>query len=181
MLAILTLESTRYRALIVGEDLGTVSEEVRAAMTEHNLLRMCVLLFALDRDGDRPAIDVPANSMASLNTHDLEPFATYLMRLDDTGYHNLLRVLRDSGHLAGDIDDPLVLAQCCLAYFAASPARLLMVNLEDLWGETELQNMPGTVDEHPNWRHKAQLDMATFTAAPEVVDTLRRIDALRRA
>jgi 4-alpha-glucanotransferase len=56
-----------------------------------------------------------------------------------------------------------------------------MVNLEDLWGETERQNMPGTTDEHPNWRRKAQLDMDQFTTQPDVLDTLRRVDELRRA
>lgn len=181
LLAVLTLESHRSRTQIVGEDLGTVPDEVREAMAAHNLNRMCVLPFALERDGGRAFIHVPANSMASLNTHDMEPFAAFLMRLDESTYHELLRMLAEHGRLAGATEDPQVLCRCCLEYLAASDARLLMVNLEDLWGETERQNMPGTTDEHPNWRRKAQLNMAQFTTQPDVLDTLRRVDELRRA
>lgn len=181
LLAILTLESQRSRTLIVGEDLGTVPEEVRVAMAERNLYRMCVLPFALGRDGGRAFMHVPTNAMAGLNTHDMEPFTAYLMRIDEGTYHDLLRILREHGRLAGDTADPRVLCQCCLEYLAASDARLVMVNLEDLWGETERQNMPGTVDEYPNWRRKARLDMDEFTTQPDVVDVLRRVDELRRA
>jgi len=41
-----------------------------------------------------------------------------------------------------------------LAWLARSPARLVLVNLEDVWGETEPQNTPGTGSERPNWRRK---------------------------
>lgn len=35
---------------------------------------------------------------------------------------------------------------------AASPAALVSVQLDDILGNTEAQNLPGTIDEHPNWR-----------------------------
>jgi (1->4)-alpha-D-glucan 1-alpha-D-glucosylmutase len=40
------------------------------------------------------------------------------------------------------------------AFLAAAPSALMMVQLEDVAGEVEQANMPGTVDEHPNWRRK---------------------------
>jgi 4-alpha-glucanotransferase len=67
-----------------------------------------------------------------------------------------------------------------LERLAASPARLMLVNLEDLWGETEPQNVPGTTDERPNWRRKARLGFEEFSTDPEVLETLRRVDELRR-
>ena len=63
---------------------------------------------------------------------------------------------------------------------AASPARMVLINLEDLWGETEPQNVPGTHDERPNWRRKARYTFEELSAQPEVVDVLRRVDEIRK-
>lgn len=67
-----------------------------------------------------------------------------------------------------------------LEQLAASPARMILINLEDLWGETEPQNVPGTHDERPNWRRKARYSFEDFSGHPEVVDVLRRIDEIRK-
>jgi 4-alpha-glucanotransferase len=37
-------------------------------------------------------------------------------------------------------------------YLTWTPARLLCLSLADAVGERQLQNQPGTIDEHPNWR-----------------------------
>ena len=63
---------------------------------------------------------------------------------------------------------------------AASPARMVLVNLEDLWGEIEPQNVPGTHMERPNWRRKARYTFEEFSQKPEVVDVLRRVDRIRK-
>jgi 4-alpha-glucanotransferase len=63
---------------------------------------------------------------------------------------------------------------------AASPARMLLVNLEDLWGESEPQNVPGTHTERPNWRRKARYTFEELSQRPEVVDALRRVDRIRK-
>ncbi len=50
------------------------------------------------------------------------------------------------------------------------------MNLEDLWSETEPQNVPSTAgEESPNWRRKARYAIEEFAAMPEVVETLRAI------
>ena len=41
-----------------------------------------------------------------------------------------------------------------VAYLARTPAKLLVVGLEDALGMREQFNIPGTTDEHPNWRRK---------------------------
>jgi 4-alpha-glucanotransferase len=84
---------------------------------------------------------------------------------------------RDGG---GDDPYPLVLRHL-QEHLAASPARLVLVNLEDLWQETEPQNVPGTQDhQRPNWRRKARLSLEEMSRRPEVVGALQRIDRLRR-
>ncbi len=57
-----------------------------------------------------------------------------------------------------------------LEHLAPSPARMVLVNLEDLWGETEPQNVPGTHTERPNWRRKARFHFEEFSTKPEVVE-----------
>ena len=67
-----------------------------------------------------------------------------------------------------------------LLFLGASPAEVVLVNLEDLWLETEPQNVPGTHDERPNWRRKARYGLETFSRLPEVTDVLQEIDNIRR-
>lgn len=68
----------------------------------------------------------------------------------------------------------------CLGSLADGPARMLLVNLEDLWLEDRPQNVPGTTDEYPNWRRKARYTRDEFAALPSVVGTLNNIDSRRR-
>ena len=76
--AVLCLESHRNRTVVVGEDLGTVPPEVRPALRRHGLLRTWVLQTALRLRAVRPVEEVPRHAVASLNTHDMFPFAGFL-------------------------------------------------------------------------------------------------------
>jgi len=46
------------------------------------------------------------------------------------------------------------LAEAVHRFLARAPSRLMMVQIEDLIGERYFINLPGTVDEHPNWRRR---------------------------
>ena len=63
----------------------------------------------------------------------------------------------------------------CLKFLADSDARLLLVNIEDLWLETQPQNMPGTSTERPNWQRKARLSLEEFGRDPEFVGFLKEL------
>jgi 4-alpha-glucanotransferase len=69
------------------------------------------------------------------------------------------------------------LGEAILAYLARSRARLMLVQLEDVLGETEQANLPGTTDTHPNWRRRLP------RLLEEIVDgtELRRVAALVEA
>ena len=41
-----------------------------------------------------------------------------------------------------------------LTYLARSRARLMLVQIEDVVGESEQANLPGTTESHPNWRRR---------------------------
>ncbi len=70
--------------------------------------------------------------------------------------------------------------RAALRYLAGGPGRMVVATLEDLWGETLPQNVPGTTDEHPNWRRRARHSLEELTALPEVVEPLREMDRLRK-
>ncbi len=198
--AVLTLESHRHQAMIVGENLGTVPPEVYTAMDEHEVLGMYVVQYEL-QPGSQGLREPPQHTAASLNTHDMPTFSAFLNALDVDDLESLeffdadqaraererRAQLRREMESAAAVEPPgdkaaverAILRQV-LEWLAVSPARMMLVNLEDLWGETSPQNVPGTHTERPNWRRKARLSFEEFSRAPEVVDVLRRIDELRR-
>ena len=57
---------------------------------------------------------------------------------------------------------------------------MVLVNLEDLWHETEPQNVPGTSTERPNWQKKARFSFEEFSTRADVVEPLKRVDELRK-
>ncbi|MDI9446802.1 MAG: 4-alpha-glucanotransferase [Pirellulaceae bacterium] len=202
MCAILTLESHRFGARIVGEDLGTVPAAVDRALQRHGIAPMYVLQYETNPDKGPALREVPAACVASVNTHDMPQFAAYWQGLDieDRLGQGLLTAeaaaeerrrraglrrritefLRAQGLLASAEPTCPQVLEACECYLAASDAEILLVNLEDLWGETEPQNRPGTYREHPNWRRKARYPFDQFSAMPEVARVLGAIDRLRR-
>jgi 4-alpha-glucanotransferase len=201
--AILALESHRNKAVIVGEDLGTVPPEVGPAMARHGLHRMYVVQYALNSNSRKALPPVRADVVASLNTHDMLPFASFWqgldiqeqcnrdsssgedgqgeLRLRDALRRALVSMLRREGWMAeSSPTDALDVLGAVIRFLSASPARTLLVNLEDLWLETEAQNVPGTQAERPNWRRKARYALDEFRQLPQVIDTLSETDRNKR-
>jgi 4-alpha-glucanotransferase len=82
--------------------------------------------------------------------------------------------------MRGGADPYPAVLRARLEHLARSPARMVLVNLEDLWGEEEPQNVPGTQDERPNWRRKARLTFEEFSRRPAVAGMLHRVEEARR-
>jgi 4-alpha-glucanotransferase len=185
----LSLESHRHRVRIVGENLGTVPSYVNEALARHKILGMHVGQFAVNVDAEKALDRVPANTVASLNTHDTATFMSFwsgsdiqdrvaLGLLDETQARNeqqyraaqreaLIGFLRSHGYLGEDASAAAVL-RAWLAFLARQDEVFMLVNLEDLWLEAAPQNTPGTFNERPNWQRKTRISM----------DAIREKDAL---
>jgi 4-alpha-glucanotransferase len=174
--AILALESRRSRALIVGEDLGNVPPYVRPEMARHKFCRMYVQQTEAGPEGLNP---VPEDALACLNTHDMPPFTACWLNRDNAGRRRLAHYLRGKGWLKAPTDKLEDVLKACLLRLAASPARIHLLNLEDLWLETTPQNIPGTTDEYPNWRRRARYTREEFSAMPGLRELLQNINHLR--
>jgi len=198
--AVLSVESHRYRAIVVGENLGTVPPEVYEAMDRHEVLGMYVVQYEL-QPGSQGLRPPPAQCVASLNTHDMPTFEGFLQSKDvddlqGLGFftpeqarqekerrgsirHGMEEELPPEERGRGAATDAALLRRR-LEHLATSPARMVLVSLEDLWQETEPQNVPGTHDERPNWRRKARFSFEEFSTRADVVEPLKRVDELRK-
>jgi len=199
--AILATESQRHGTLVVGEDLGTVPPAVRPAMRRRGFLRTWAVQRALTREPDG-ALSPPEASVAMLNTHDHPPFAGYWAGRDITerarlgmippgaarrerarrtrARRRLVRALAAAGHRPSRLRSRAEVLPATLETLAAGAARVVVVNLEDLWGEARPQNVPGTVDERRNWRRKLRVDLDSIGALRTVTETLRAVARARK-
>ncbi|MFB4390298.1 MULTISPECIES: 4-alpha-glucanotransferase [unclassified Pseudomonas] len=174
LLRLLALESVRHQAVILGEDLGTVPEGLREQLAEKAVLGMRVLPFEQSAPGHFKAIlDWPDNALATTGTHDLAPLAGWLQDRDIDWQHRLklidaatelhwrherqaeragLRRTLESNY--GVLADDDALIDAAIRYVGHTRAPLVLVPLEDLLGNDEQPNLPGTTDGHPNWRRR---------------------------
>jgi 4-alpha-glucanotransferase len=72
------------------------------------------------------------------------------------------------------------LGEAILAYLARSRARLALVQLEDIAGECEQANLPGTADGHPNWRRRLSAPLEELLAGPALARIAALVGAARR-
>jgi 4-alpha-glucanotransferase len=202
MLAALALEAHRAGAVVVGEDLGTVEPEVTEALAAQRMLGCMVLWFARDEDAPgQPLLaprQWPQRAAASISTHDL-PTAVGFLRgehvraraalglLNDeaaewaqarTERAELVGLLRDEGLLAdGETEDDIVVAMHAL--LARTPCQLLLASPYDVVGEVRQPNLPGTIDEYPNWRLPLPVTLEQLQHHPRVRRTADVLHAAR--
>jgi 4-alpha-glucanotransferase len=166
LLAVTATESVANRCVVIGEDLGTVPEGFRDHLASWGIWSYLVMMFERDDRGAFRGIDhyVP-NALVTFNTHDLPTFAGWYSYSD-------LALKRSLGIDPGESDDARRYAIAMLGdalrhqgisgedFYAASQflartrTRLLAIAMEDLLRVTDQPNIPGTIDEHPNWRQR---------------------------
>lgn len=157
MLNILALEAHRAGAYVVGEDLGTVEDEVRRDLAERRMLSYRVWWF----ESESPR-SWPEAAMGAVTTHDL-PTVAGLFSGSDLDAQRRLGTAPNEEAVAGvrrklmerteSNEDTPVEEVIARVYddLAAAPCALLTASLDDAAAVEERPNMPGTIDVWPNW------------------------------
>ena len=174
LLAIISIEATRAQALIVGEDLGLVPKGFREQMARSGLYGYTVMQYEKKGPGVlKPTSSIRPRSLACFGTHDTPTLRGYwegrdiewwrkLDWIDDVQRRNVQseraqekRQLVGGGTSSsiGSIE-PDVLRDVVHEKLAVSPAAIVAVQLDDVLTLTEAQNLPGTIDSHPNWQRR---------------------------
>lgn len=198
LLRLVALESVRHRAVIVGEDLGTVPEGFRDTLADAGIMGMRVLWFERDHGLFVDPSRWPAGDLATTSTHDLPTVAGWWSERD-LGWRERLGLFADeqeragehaaraadrrtlwdafayAGVAAGELPapaEPAAAVSAAIRFVARTPAPLALVPLEDLAGLDEQPNLPGTIEQHPNWRRRLPAAAESLLSAPEAAARL---------
>jgi 4-alpha-glucanotransferase len=196
LLRLLALESHRHGAVVIGEDLGTVPPGFRARLRRAGIAGMDVMWFERTRLSYRKPARWRRDAVAMTTTHDLPTVAGWwsgedirtrralgrgAAGEDDERKQDRVRLWRaftaaGTAHSAPPpVDRPGAAVDAALGYVAQSPAPLMLAPLEDLLGLEAQPNLPGTIDEHPNWRRRLVPAAKDLFDAPEVEARARSI------
>ncbi|WP_043831760.1 4-alpha-glucanotransferase [Muricoccus aerilatus] len=189
MMRLVSLESQRHEAIVVGEDLGTLPEGFRDRLDETGVMGLRVLYFeqAKDRSFTPPTTWSPG-AVAVTTTHDLPTVAgwwrgrdidwrvklgllgegadgapQYAERAEDRT--RLWDAMCESGAAEGPApaeNDGAEVATAAARHVASAACALALLPLEDALALEEAPNLPGTTGDHPNWRRRLPGEAATL-------------------
>lgn len=207
LLRLIALESWRHRAVVIGEDLGTIPQGFPERLARERMLGIRVLYFQRDWHGYMPPQRWSHEAMATTTTHDLPTVAgwwqerdiSWRAQLDMLGEHGdearereqrgndraaLWQAMREAGCLDGRAHEaPPPPAQPpvdeALAFVGKTAAPLAMIPVEDLLALEEAPNLPGTIDQHPNWRRRLPLTVDAMLDAAAVAQRVHILNAAR--
>ncbi|MBX3501674.1 MAG: 4-alpha-glucanotransferase [Alphaproteobacteria bacterium] len=197
LLRLVALESHRHRAVVIGEDLGTVPPAFRERCREAGIAGMDVMWFQRDDSGFLPPRRWRGDAIAMTTTHDLPTVAGWWQGADiglraglglaseadaqrPQDRSALWRTCVEAGVAQGvepPPHDPAPAVDAAIGLVAAAPSPLAIVPLEDLLGLSEQPNLPGTVDEHPNWRRRLKFPVDQLLEPAPVQARLKRLAA----
>ena len=172
LLGILAQESRRRRCMVIGEDLGTVPAELRSALNSAGVLSYRPLLF----EKDTPASAYPRDALVCVSTHDLPTWRGFWAARDLELREQLgltVDPLKEKQQRQADkvlLEKALngTSVQSAHAFLARTPSKIVMVQPEDVFEQLEQANLPGTVDEHPNWRRKLPVALERWGSEPRM-------------
>lgn len=207
LLRLVALESQRHRAIVLAEDLGTVPEGFQDRLQADGISGMRVLWFERDEERFLPPQRWTRLAVSMTSTHDLPTVAGWwggrdiewrskLGLLGDAANaakeretrerdrEQLWQAFCESGAASGGVPSPEQgerAADAAATHIGRSACMLAMLPVEDALALAEQPNLPGTLDEHPNWRRRLPGPAETLLDEPAVATRLAALDRARRS
>jgi 4-alpha-glucanotransferase len=195
LLRLTALESLRHRAIIIGEDLGTVPPGFRELLSRTGIYGMQVLWFERKKTRFLPPQDWSPASAAMTSTHDLPTVAGWwhghdIETREELGLESdsiaeletrqndrktLWRSFARAGAASAGMPTPSgteSVVDAAVQYVAQTPSQLALLPLEDALALEEQPNLPGTITEHPNWRRRYPGNANELLDSPQVRERL---------
>lgn len=143
MLDVVAIESSRSGTTIIGEDLGTVEDDVRDRLRDRSVLSYRLVWF----ERDLPK-DFPVESLAAVSTHDLPTIAGVWSGQDGSPEMRERLIAVSGAAQDSTVEEAVVRTHQALS---GAPSRIRVATLEDGLRVTARPNVPGTSRERPNW------------------------------
>ncbi len=202
---LVALESWRHRAIVIGEDLGTVPDGFRAQLAARGILGTDVMWYVREHGLYTDPQRWPATAVAMASTHDLPTVAGWwlgrdlewrselkLHAEDDSAEAAMAERKTDQAALwaafmhAGIVKGPLPanpgvaeFVAAAAAFIGLTPSPLALLSIEDALIQTEQPNIPCTSGGHPNWCRRLTDPAAQIVARAAVRAVLAALDAAR--
>ncbi|GFE49810.1 4-alpha-glucanotransferase [Roseobacter cerasinus] len=189
LMALIAIEAHRAQTVIVGEDLGLVPDGFRETMADKGLYGYTVMQYEKTEAGRfRRTQDLRPQSLACFGTHDTPTIAGFCAGRDIDWWHRLgwideaarkraqRRRKSERADLLGQPGTPAATDTPCdqiHRQLAGASAALAAVQLDDVLGVIEAQNLPGTVEEHPNWRRRSPVAIEALSGHEGLTKTAR--------
>ena len=201
LIRLVTLESHRHKALILGEDLGTLPEGFQPQLESAGIAGLRVLWFEKSGDRFNSPLTWSGSAVAMTTTHDLPTVAGWWQgqdiawreRLGMAGDDVTIRTgeraalwaaFRAAGVTSDDMptaEDGAAAANAACAFLGKTASSLALLPIEDALALPEQPNLPGTTDEHPNWRRRLPGSAADLLDRPDVATRLSALNTARQA
>src|SRR3954467_9402348 len=184
LVAVLAEESRARHCLGIGEALGTGSAELRPQLNHAALLSYRPLFFERQGDDIAPPQAFPRDALVCVSTHDLPTWRGYWsmhdldwrdkagLTVDGKKERAMRRADQERVARALEREGFDRSARSAHAYIARTPSKVALVQPEDVFDLVEQANLPGTVDEHPNWRRKLPLSLESWPSDPRLIATV---------
>lgn len=207
MMAILALESHRARCLVIGEDLGNVSQRMRNMLSRYGVYTSSVLRFARAAGRYLASQDYPVQALMVTSTHDLAPLDGYWSGRDLNTMQQLGLFANEDSFKRAQAEreadkralfsrlqaSDLVSQTACLPrkltpelrlavhlFGAAAPSKLYAMQIENILPMEDNFNMPGVACGYPNWALKLPLTISEIARDRRFIDTIEAVSRTRK-
>ena len=173
LLAVIKIEAERHNCLVIGEDLGLVPDGFRETMQGHGFYGYSVMQYERDDHGQFRKPDTgPKHVLSCFATHDTPTVSGFAVGRDIEWWAKLGWIEdAEADHLLEQRNAEVTTIQHEAGFgsyvhtqLAHSNAALVAVQLDDVLNVVEAQNLPGTIDEHPNWRRKYDVPLENLNS-----------------